>query len=968
MKFANYQAAKSIGGSCGPKTGQRLFIAAGSVLFLWVLTFQSSAQEPANFDNVPTTELRGRIEAFLLSKNYANLIPLLEEYLKRLEESKDPQSEPELERISYSLAFCFAIQGREVEACEHFAKYLDRFAEKNRHRTGVALDIYSASLFAQKRYDEAATVFERILKREFTPLSRLREAKAMLIECYVLPGNWEKAIPILEQTVSDRYDMDLFSLAIVYLCQGYIETNKVEKVFDLLPDLEQSGSIARYSAAFNLSVLQGADKLFEAGRVDLALPLYLIVAPKRLTETWLREQMDLAKGQREAAKAKEGDVSVLDFIAANERLRRLEAEEQTLAQIQSYDEELRHRIAQSYFRQSRTWEALWVYESIMEDFPESNHGEEAAYAGFALAASLGLLERAADFGGQYLERYLEGKYYDDVAHQLAQIYLEIRRFSDLLAVAQQVLDARPDSLFADRLLFLSGISLFQQEKFAEADQMLAEVRRRYPHSAILAETEYWRGMTSLFSADYEKALDRFKSVAASFSETMVGIDSKFRSAVCLYALERYAEAKTVLDGYVRDHPRAPQMAEAHTLLGDIAGADGRLDDALKHYRMVADLTLVQTQIDYAALQIARVLETQENFSEMESSLKAYLDKFGTAGLYAEAIYRIGFAQRAQGRLDEALETYRQAISQYGNDRKAIGIDMIVRDYVRDYASLRGHPPDEEARLELARARAAGKRALALRWQMALDQIYRDFGLGHPAEVEFKPEILDDASAGTMVWLGRLAAERGQKTFARDAFERSLREFPDSEWNEEALLALARAARDEGDSETAHDHYTKLRELFPTSESAALALEEQAQMHSAANRFREAIALLELILEVKEWRGEIWPRALYQIGKNKLAIGETAEAFAYFQRVYVLYSAHRQWAARAYLESAKCLRILGKDSERIATLQEMLAVKEFKELPEYGEGAELLSKETAAARPAALPTPTPAVSPDQSQSE
>ncbi len=968
MEFTESQPAECSRRSRGSRACQWLSHVAAAVLLLSVSILRSTAQEPANLDNVPSTELRGRIEAFLLSKNYAEVIPLLQEYVKRLEESKDPKVEPELERISYTLAYCLFIEGRETEACELFAKYLERFSEKNRHRTSAALDIYSSSLFAQKRYDEAATVFERIVAREFTPPDRLREAKAMLIECYVLPGNWEKANPILERAVSDRSDMDLFGRAVVYLCQGYIETDKVEKVFDLLPDLEQSGSIARYSAAFNLSVLRGADKLFEAGRVDLALPLFLIVAPKRLIETWLREQTDLARGQREAARAQSGEAGVLAVIAANERLRRLEAEEQTLAQVQSYDEELRHRIAQSYFRQSRTWEALWVYESIMEDFPESNYGEEAAYAGFALAASLGLLERAADFGAQYIDRYPEGKYYDDVAHQLAQIYLEMRRFPDLLTVAQQVLDARPDSLFADRLLFLSGIGLFQQEKFEEAEEMLAEVRRRYPQSAILADTEYWRAMTSLFRADYAKALDRFKSVASSFPETVVGIDAKFRSAVCLYALERFSEAKGELDAYVRNHPRAPQMAEAQTLLGDIAGADGRLDDALKHYRMVEDLTLVQAQIDYAALQIARVLETQEKFAEMESSLKSYLDKYGTLGMYAEAIYRMGFAQRAQGKLDEALETYRQAIVQYGDDRKAIGIDMILRDYVKDYASRRGYPPDEEARQELAKARAAGKRTLVLRWQMALDQIYREFGIGQPAKVDFKPELLDDASAATMVWLGSLAAEAGQKAFAHDAFERSLREFPDSEWNEEALLALARTARDEGDTETAHAHYTKLRELFPASESAALALEEQAQMHSAANRYREAIALLELILEVKEWRGEIWARALYQIGKNKLAMGETAEAFAYFQRVYVLYSAHRQWAARAYLESAKCLRILGKEPERIATLQEMLAVEEFKGLPEYGEAERLLSMGTSAAHPAASLAPTPAVSPNPSESQ
>lgn len=912
------------------------------------------AQQPdPPLDRIPTSELRSRVEMLIGAKRYGELIAPLEEYLNRLNENPDPNLDAERERLSYTLAFCYYSIGKEAEAIEHFQSYLDKFSEKNITRTGLALDMLSATLFAQGKYDEAAPILQKILARRFTSPERAREARAMLIECYVLPGNWPKAIPELEQAILDKTDLDFFGRCIVYLCQGYIQTDQVEKVFGLLPDLERSGNVARYSVSFNMAILQGADKLFQEGRIDLALPLFLIVAPKRLIESWLVEQTDLARGRREQAKALPPETGAPQIVAANERLRRLAKEEEMLAQTPSYDEELRHRIAQAYFRQSRTWEALWVYESIMEDFPDSQHGEEATYAGFALAASLGLLERAADFGSQYIERYTEGKYFDDVAHQMAQIYLEMRRFPSVVEVARIILEKRPDSLFADRLLFLSGFSLFQEEKFEEAAEMLAEVRRRYPQSEVIPDADYWRAMTLLFRADYPRALEAFQAVSSSFPDTVVGVDARFRAAVCLYALERFGEARAALEAFIKNHPRSPQIAEARILLGDIAGGDGRLDEALSHYKAVEDLTLNQSQIDYAALQIGRVLETQEKFAEMESYLKNYLEKYGTTGMYAEAIYRIGFAQKAQNKPHQLVETYRAAITQYGNDRRAIGLDLILRDYVAEFAKLEGRPPLEEALAELARARAMGLRTLAQRWQMALDQIHAEFGVGQRPKLEFKPELLDDASAATMVWIGRRAHEAGDEAFAREAFERSLKEFPDSEWNEEALLALARAARKEGDYETAHENYEKLRQLFPSSESAALALEEQAQMLVAEGKFRQAVGLLELILEVKEWRGEIWARALYQIGEAKLAMGDTAEAFAYFQRVYVLYSAYREWAAKAYLQSAKCLRILGKTEESLATLREFVADEKFRGLPELAQAKDMLGK-----TPGTIPTPEP----------
>ena len=902
------------------------------------------AQNAPSLDNLPTAQLRNQVEMLLLAKRYNELIVPLTEYLKRLEEVSDPAQENERERLTYSLAYCYFAIGQDEKTIEHFQNYLEKFSEKNPTRTGLALDILANSYFGLGKYDEAGPLFEKIINRKFTTPERIREARALLADCYVLPGNWQKAIPYLQQALLDKSDLDFFGRCVVYLCQGYIETDQVEKVFELLPDLEQSGSVARYSVAFNMAVLRGADRLFQEGRVDLALPLFLTVAPKRLIENWLVEETDLARGRREAAKNLAGEVGAPMIIAANERLRRLEKEQKLLAEVPSYDEELLHRIAQAYFRQSRTWEALWIYESIMVDFPESAHGEEAAYAGFALAASLGLLERAADFGSQYLERFPNGKYFDDVAHQLAQIYLEMRRFPGVIEVARVVLDKRPNSLFADRLLFLSGFSLFQEEKFEQAAEMFAEVRKRYPTSDVLPDADYWKAMTLLFRAEYPQALAAFRDVSASFPDTIVGVDARFRAAVCLYALEKYSEAKAALESFVEKYPRSPQIAEARILLGDIAGNEGALDEALTHYRAVEGLTLNQGQIDYANLQIARVLETQEKFEEMESSLRKYLEKYGTMGLYSEAIYRIGLAQRAQNKPEALIETYRSAINKYGNDRMAIGIDMILRDYIAEYARQRGIPPETEARTELARARSLGLKTLAQRWEMALDQIHKDFKIGLPSKPELKPELLDDASAATMVWIGRCALEAGEKGLAREAFERSLREFPDSEWNEEALLSLARASRAEKDFESANEYYEKLRALFPSSESAALALEEQAQMLIEQNKFRDGIALLELILEVKEWRGEIWARALYQIGQAKLSIGETAEAFAYFQRVYVLYAGYPEWAAKAYLASSQCLKILGKNSESIATLAEFVSKEDFQGLPEYAQAEEILSKE------------------------
>ena len=102
-----------------------------------------------------------------------------------------------------------------------------------------------------------------------------------------------------------------------------------------------------------------------------------------------------------------------------------------------------------------------------------------------------------------------------------------------------------------------------------------------------------------------------------------------------------------------------------------------------------DCAVKQSQIDYAALQIGRIYEQLEQFKEMEDWFGRYLEKYGIAGDYTQAIYRKGFAQQAQGRSKEALDTYWQAIEKYGNDPKAMGIDIIIDAYCEESRALNG---------------------------------------------------------------------------------------------------------------------------------------------------------------------------------------------------------------------------------------------------------------------------------------
>jgi TolA-binding protein len=94
-----------------------------------------------------------------------------------------------------------------------------------------------------------------------------------------------------------------------------------------------------------------------------------------------------------------------------------------------------------------------------------------------------------------------------------------------------------------------------------------------------------------------------------------------------------------------------------------------------------------------------------------------------------------------------------------------------------------------------------------------------------------------------------------------------------------------------------------------------------------------------VLGVKGWRNS-WPEALYGLGLCSEARREWLKATAYYERIYVMYSNYRAWAAKAYLRRAECLVKAYQDKQAKETLAEMLAQEELKAFPEYAQAEKL----------------------------
>jgi tetratricopeptide (TPR) repeat protein len=383
-----------------------------------------------------------------------------------------------------------------------------------------------------------------------------------------------------------------------------------------------------------------------------------------------------------------------------------------------------------------------------------------------------------------------------------------------------------------------------------------------------------------------------------------------------------------LTRFLEQHPHTRLRSEAEALLGDLAAADGRVDDALRAYAAAqeagAELDPPHVgYINHAVFQAGRLLAANQRWAEMAAWFGEYIDRWGANGQLSEALYEQGRALRALGRSDELLESWRRALWRFGNDPHDLGADLILREYPATYHRERGEWPVAELADALAEAREGQQGTLALRLAYALWTV-------NPTE-DVRPMVFEDelplASVAVLAQVAEAEQERNPD-LARAAAQAAIERAPQHAFAEPAWHVLGALEAAAGEVEAALEAFRQAAQRFPNSARTARARLREGDLLRAAGRTEEAIAAYRTVLQTRQWRGVAWAEANYKIGLAHFEAGEWKEAFGFYQRVYVLYGSVVEWAAPAYLQSGLALERMGRAEEAVATYRELLARDEL----------------------------------------
>jgi tetratricopeptide (TPR) repeat protein len=170
--------------------------------------------------------------------------------------------------------------------------------------------------------------------------------------------------------------------------------------------------------------------------------------------------------------------------------------------------------------------------------------------------------------------------------------------------------------------------------------------------------------------------------------------------------------------------------------------------------------------------------------------------------------------------------------------------------------------------------------------------------------------ITNASPGVLDMMLDVAKNRGDTNLAVAVAEATIRDFTETDHALSSRMFLAQVALTRNDYKTAIKHLLVVKEVFASSSEAAEALLMLGDIYVKTGKYPEADDCYKSILAVREWRGPLWPAALY--GRADCA------------------RLQRKWSAKAYLARSECLAKLGQYKKAAETLEELVANQDLQD--------------------------------------
>jgi TolA-binding protein len=877
-----------------------------------------------------TSVLIETVKELLRADQMVEAIPFMEELLVRLEEDEDTKAQKTRAYTLYQLGQCRMKLGSYEEAAGHLVEFADLYTNE--------VEYVSARIDAARCYtllEEWSKVEEQstlVLQNPLLPDAQKRAVIKVQGEALYRQEKWAEAVRPLNALFRMSQNEVERNSAAVMLVTCYVRSGAFDRLFAFLPECEGGG---RYDVGLNVALLEAGDEHYKRGEFHKALMLYRLVMGRQELINYYEALMAAILASIRPPVAG-GEVSIEAQKEANLerqlRHRRMALQLEVIQRFEDYDLDVLLRIAQCYADLKRNWPAYTVYKHLYTTYPDHALAEQGRYSAFIAMTSEEEWELALSEGYAFVEALPEGEYIDDVTLNLLQIHMQREQLDRAYSMGLKALEISPDHTYIDQVSFLLGYIQFVRLDYASAQHYFDEVLRRWPESNYYEPAEYWRAMSQLFQGSFAAAAVSFQAYLTNplYAELKFGEDAQYRLGFAQFGAEQFAEAEETFRAFLVGYPHSSLISEALAMIGDLRGEAGDLEAAIDFYEQAIIKAETMAQRNYPTFRMAAALHILERYELLVERMADYIRIWGERGEVAQACNWQAKAYKSMEppAYEKALDAYTFGINTFGQLADLATVDAILREILADWQSeswKEQHPFIlQRMKDELRQVGATDASALRMRYETLLALMLEADERDDYVMALLKPELVDEAGPLTLQLMAEEAVKAKQYGLVHAAYNRYLAHFGVSRSMLYVMNAELEALVQEGNFEAGAMLAEDIMVRFGHSPSVAWAWKRRGDAYRLLKQYEDAEASYNYLLGIREWRGELTPEAHYWLGVCKMEQGKHRDAYAHFQRIYVLYEEYTDWVAKAYLKSVECLKELGEDEYVLNTYREMLA--------------------------------------------
>ncbi|HVU89909.1 MAG TPA: tetratricopeptide repeat protein [Pirellulales bacterium] len=353
---------------------------------------------------------------------------------------------------------------------------------------------------------------------------------------------------------------------------------------------------------------------------------------------------------------------------------------------------------------------------------------------------------------------------DDALARSAQICVSLKRFADAGKYYQKLLARPAHKPDGDAILYRWACAELRAEKQDAGHDLLARLRSEYPDSEFFAEATCRLAQEEIQKRQYDRADELLESLDDKSLTADVQARWLFLRGQSAAAQEKWPAVAAPLEKLIASDRNSPLRAAAEYWIAEAAYHQEQFEDAARRFAAL-DERLSGDAADQAApwramipLRRAQIYAHAGQWTEALDMAEALTRQFPDFPQQYEADYIVGRAHAARAEFDEARQAYRRVLTSPTGRKSETGAMaqwMIGETYMhqRDYRAALA----EYLKVEILHAFPHWQAAALLQAGKCQEQLKR------PGE-------------------------------AAATYQRLLREFPDTNFDQEAALRLAKLRR------------------------------------------------------------------------------------------------------------------------------------------------------------------------------